>query len=334
MSNQLVSPVAPDIKQRMNDITTLLLANRRGSEDWGEISHLEGKPCSKKIANKFLLRCLLDYQMIADVAWENGRRLVENILGDPDDIWKVITSVSEADWASKWREYRLHRFPAGHNRLWRIGRRICDSYDGDARRIWEGKQAAESVERLVALGAGEQISRMIVGGLRDSGQIGGAGDVKADRYICRVLGRSVLGKPVDAETAAELARQMHPDPWQLDWPLWNVGKNYCRANDPSCSRCYLKPPCAYANNLPATETNAAVLPAMKIASETCVTYEEAKTEFARALSVTTYNSEHPRFLYFEFEKGKYEKVPFTAYAAWIEKGPTARYYPEWRLKKI
>jgi len=65
--------------------------------------------------------------MNADVAWRNGDRLVEDILGDPDDIWEVITSVRESDWAAKWSEYKLHRFPAGHKRLWQIGRRICDA---------------------------------------------------------------------------------------------------------------------------------------------------------------------------------------------------------------
>ena len=136
---------------------------------------------------------------------------------------------------------------AGHNRLWRIGRRICDEYDGDARRIWEGKESPAVLETLWGLGAGEQVSRMVVGALRDCGQIKGASDVKADVYVCRVLGRAVLGEPTDPATAAELARQLHPaDPWQLDWPLWNVGNSQCHATNPACSQCYLAPYCAYA----------------------------------------------------------------------------------------
>lgn len=62
--------------------------------------------------------------------------------------------------------------------------------------------------------------------------------------------------------------------------------------------------------------------------------EEAKAKFANALSVTTYNSANPRFLYFEFQRGKYEKVPFAAYATWIEKIPKTCTYPEWRLKDL
>jgi hypothetical protein len=63
-----------------------------------------------------------------------------------------------------------------------------------------------------------------------------------------------------------------------------------------------------------------------------VSYEEAQAKFAQALSVTTYNSARPRFLYFEMEKGKHERVQFAAYAAWIEKVHKTATYPEWRLK--
>ena len=89
---------------------------------------------------------------------------------------------------------------------------------------------------------------MVVGALRDCGQLTGAtSDVKGDVYVRRVLGRAVLGETTDPETAVRLAGQLHPtDPWQLDAQLWRVGKDYCRTNVPNCSQCYLAPHCAYA----------------------------------------------------------------------------------------
>jgi endonuclease III len=235
-------------QERWNHITTLLLANRGGGTDWGEFSQPDGKPWSKKTANKFLLCCLLDYQVHSDVAWRNGYRLIEDIFGDPDDVWRAITAISYSEWKSKRDAYKLHRFPAAHNRLWRIGRRVCDEYDGDARRIWEGRDSRPVLETLWDLGAGDQIARMIVGALRDCGEItGAASDVKGDVYVRRVLGRAVLEETTDPETAVRLARQLHPaDPWQLDAQLWYVGKSYCHADDPNCSQCYLAPHCAYA----------------------------------------------------------------------------------------
>jgi endonuclease III len=237
-----------DLQVRQSHIATLLLANRGGGMDWGEFSRLDGKPWSKKLANTFLLCCLLDYQIPSEVAWRNGYRLIEDILGDPDDVWRAITSVTDSEWKSKRDEYKLHRFPVGHNRLWRIGRRICDKYEGDARHIWKGKYPPAALEMLSGLGAGDQISRMVVGALRDCGQLTGAtSDVKGDVYVRRVLGRAVLGEPTDPEMAVRLARQLHPtDPWQLDAQLWYVGKSYCHAGDPTCSQCYLAPHCAYA----------------------------------------------------------------------------------------
>ena len=200
------------------EIAALLLANRGEGTDWGEFASLTHKPWSRKLANKFLLCCLLDYQIPSDTAWKNGYRLIEEILGDPEDIWKAITSVPENEWASRRAEYSLHRFPAAHVRLWKIGRRLCERYDGDARRIWLNRGSQSVLETLWDLGAGDQISRMIVGALRDCGEISAeASDVKGDIYVRRVLGRLLTGEIVDGETAVDSARKLYPaDPWQLD----------------------------------------------------------------------------------------------------------------------
>ena len=58
---------------------------------------------------------------------------------------------------------------------------------------------------LWALGAGDQISRMIAGALRDCGQIkGGSGDVKADLHLRRVLGRAVYGEEISGADATKV----------------------------------------------------------------------------------------------------------------------------------
>jgi endonuclease III len=105
------------------------------------------------------------------------------------------------------------------------------------------------LEALWELGAGDQISRMIVSALRDCGLVvGETSDVKGDVYVSRVLGRSLRGRQVDAETAVELARQIYPaDPWQLDAVLWRIGNAFCHAKSPDCSAgCPLTARCDYA----------------------------------------------------------------------------------------
>lgn len=234
-------------KKNLPAITKLILSQRKGAEAWGEQMGLRGRPWTKKQANKFLLCCILDYQMLWETAWENGRRLAEDILHEPEELWHSITAFGEEQWRSRWNEWKTHRFPAGHQRLWRIGNRICTEYKGDARNIWKGRRADEVLDRLLALGVGEQISRMTVGGLRDMGQVHGTGDLKADVHLCRVLGRLFRGIPVQPTEAQALARSLYPsDPWLLDWPLWQLGKNTCRPTAPACDSCYLQPHCSYA----------------------------------------------------------------------------------------
>lgn len=125
---------------------------------------------------------------------------------------------------------------------------MVEKYDGDARHIWSDRAAAGSVlDRLLDLGAGVQISRMIVRALKDVGVVVGASDVKADIHVRRVLGRSVEGTEITVDKAHEIARQMHPlDPSELDWPLLNVGKMWCRKTSPRCGECYLKALCIWA----------------------------------------------------------------------------------------
>jgi hypothetical protein len=239
--------------ERMQKVSALLLENRSGNEDWGEISKFAEKPCPKRVANKFLLCCLLDYQMKSAVTWRNCCHLVTDILRDPEDVWAAITSVSQEEWKSKFAEYKLHRFPNAHNRLWRISVEILSRYDGDASKIWQGTDSAGVLFRLLDLRAGPQISRMIVGALLDCRQIKGSGDVKADVHVCRVLGRTFSGGPTNEDAAIEQARQLYPaDPWKLDWPLWNVGNLFCHATEPDCPKCYLAPHCIYAHEHPLT----------------------------------------------------------------------------------
>lgn len=67
-----------------------------------------------------------------------------------------------------------------------------------------------------------------------------------DQNLRRVLGRAIYGEEIsgaDAIKTIQLARQLNADPWQLDLPLWNVGKSYCRPTNPNCPNCYLRDHC-------------------------------------------------------------------------------------------
>ena len=211
---------------------------------WPWLGDLKGERSDKKSANKFMLGAILDYQIRADVAWENARRLAENEFGDPVSLWEIITSIPKSTWNSRFKRYSLHRFPKAHERVWRIGREIVQRYGGDARRIWDSQPAAEILERLIRMRVGPQISRMIVGALYDTGQIKDLGDLKADLHVRRVLGRVFTGRQVSAREAHRLARMVVRGPtWPLDQPLYSLGKTICK-RQPICERCYLNRLCA------------------------------------------------------------------------------------------
>lgn len=195
---------------------------------------------------------ILNYQIPADVAWENARRLAEDILGNPENLWQSITSSSKAEWNAKWKEYPLHRFPKAHERVWRIGLEIINQYDGDTRNIWKNQPPHIVVARLNKLRVGEQLSRMIVGALCDTEQIQGSGDVKIDIHVRRVLGRILRGEGYTLKEAGitlEKTREMYPEnPWMLDKPLYTLGTRICTASNPECRNCYLQKECVYHNS--------------------------------------------------------------------------------------
>ena len=241
--------------KKLNSIRIRLLRNTRPltvtsrshPTNW-LLSSTQGR-LSKRDANKFLLGSILDYQIPGDLAWENARRLAEEILGDPLDLWEQITSTSQSNWKSKWREYNLHRFPAAHERVWRIGKEIVIRYHGDAREIWKDQTSDTVLQRLGDLRVGKQLSRMIVGSLIDAEYVHGSGDIKVDRHIRRSLGRLLIGRGFserEVDEVTRLTRRMYPqNPWLLDWPLYLHATEICTIHNPKCAQCEFRRNCRY-----------------------------------------------------------------------------------------
>ena len=209
---------------------------------------LDGRQVGKKDANKFMLYCIMDYQMRTWMVWRNAKRFSQRILGDPDDLWGVILDMSESDTVLLFKKEKLHRFPPCGKRVWRCAKHIRDNYGGDAREMWRGRTTVEVRESLQAMyGIGPTLSRMIVGALIDSKQIEGVGDLKADMHVRRVLGRVFTGASISANKALETARAiMQDNSWKIDEPLFEIGRNQCRPKAPFCSNCCLHTVCSYA----------------------------------------------------------------------------------------
>ena len=93
---------------------------------------------------------------------------------------------------------------------------------------------------------GPQLSRMTAGALHDTKQIIGAGELKADIHVRRVLGRVFTGDMVSADTALGIAKEMMPrGSWKLDAQLFRLGKFTCKKTNPECGGCFLRAECRF-----------------------------------------------------------------------------------------
>ena len=224
-------------------IRKLLLRKRspRGvSRPW--MSDLNGK----QSANKFMLASILNYQMNATQVWDNAQRFAEKNLKNPRDLWPAIIKIRKWNTPTVFRRYQLHRFPAAHQRVRRIGNEIVGHYKGDARKIWENQTPNEVLNRLNRMRVGQKISRMIIGALSDTKQIAGVGELAPDIHVRRVLGRVFNGEVVSANKAILIAEEMEPHKsWMLDRPLYSLGKSVCKRTKPKCADCYLREKCIY-----------------------------------------------------------------------------------------
>ena len=200
----------------------------------------------KRSANKFMLASILNYQMKAAQVWDSAQWFAEQTLNDPPDLWTAIIKIRKWDTPTVFRRYQLHRFPAAHQRVRRIGKAIVEHYEGDASKIWKKQRPTEILNRLNRMRVGQKISRMIIGTLSDRKQISGVGELAPDIHVRRVLGRVFNGEVASADNAIRIAEEMDPrKSWKLDAPLYRLGQSKCKKTHPDCEDCYLREECNY-----------------------------------------------------------------------------------------
>ena len=251
-------------------VKKLLLANRGIPEErhWPWLA--DPGAVDMRRANKFLLGASIDYQISADTAWENASILAEVVLGDPDKLWTTIDNIGleglqrvfggehtancsrcaaghQLIRSDPPRHKMLHRFKNNAaKKVLKMARKILAEYDGDGRKIWNGRSVDDVRNRIVDVGFGPELTNMVIGALHDTRQISGGGSLKADSNVCRVLGRVFDGQDATPKRAHDIAKSMEKDnTWALDDPLYDLGKDVCRAEYPDCGWCFLRSECKY-----------------------------------------------------------------------------------------
>lgn len=202
----------------------------------------------------FVLACVMDRQIKAERAWLIPYRVSEALGGfsferllrlSLDDI-KTLLTVPEP----------LHRFPAEMSRNFHdaIGL-IQTAYGGHAARIWsDTPSSAEVVLRFLRFrGVGPKIATMAANILAREFKIPLADyysiDVSADVHVRRVFWRlGLTTETARPEEAVYTGRALHPAfPGLMDPPTWEVGRTWCRPQEPRCSECYMRPVCRTLN---------------------------------------------------------------------------------------
>jgi endonuclease III len=198
----------------------------------------------------FLLACLMDSGVDADVAWSIPYKIYEKV--GSFDIWDLY-KINEHDYSSMFNgEKKFHRYPIIKAKVFYDAiHKIVETkfIDGDASRIWSGKPSSKIViPRFMDFnGCGFKIANMGLNLLyryfgvefSDYSHI----DIAPDVHTMRVFQRLGL-TPYCADTEISKiytivkARELNPEfPGIVDGLVWEVGREYCSASNPKCSMC-------------------------------------------------------------------------------------------------
>lgn len=241
--------VVPSHARRV--VSELLRFGGSGTSEWPGLSGYEPSELPQGAANRFFAGAIVDFQIKAEQAWENGRKLAEDITGDPRNMWTIVASMDADEWDALHErpETRMHKYKWAHSKVRRIAQSIVEDYDGDVRRIWnDGADEEEILNRLGRLGdkgVGEQLSRMILGALLDTGNAYPPADIKADVHVTRVIGRLFgCDGPMRPVQAIAVTRHLRPEnPWDLDAGLYQTGRSVCHKDGPECDACEISSAC-------------------------------------------------------------------------------------------
>ncbi len=203
-----------------------------------------------KHPHAFVLACVMDRQIKAEKAWVIPYKFQEKLRTFSFSELRKLTQKQIQHLMTK--PDPLHRFPEEMSKnFYAAVELISEKYAGNAANIWrERPSSAELVYRFLEFrGIGQKIGTMAANILVRDFKILLSDyfsiDVSVDVQVRRVLARLGLVEPDDTiERIVYRARALHPEfPGLLDFPAWEIGRNWCRPSNPLCEECYMKSAC-------------------------------------------------------------------------------------------
>lgn len=197
----------------------------------------------------YVLACLMDRQVKAERAWSIPYK-IRTIIGsfEIDDL----ASVSLDEYKEIFNNNTLHRFNdtmAGV--FYSAVHDIQNKYDGDASRIWSNKPSSAKVvyEFLQFKGSGKKIATMAANILAHQFKVPFSDyysiDISRDVHIVRVMKRiGLINHNADLDSVIYKARELNPEfPGIIDFSCWEIGRTWCRPNNPNCRECIIYNAC-------------------------------------------------------------------------------------------
>lgn len=200
----------------------------------------------------FVLACCMDRQIKADRAWMIPYAIKEKLC--PSFSIEALSQIPLKEYKRVFNENNLHRFNDTMAEVFFDGVcRIKNEYGGDASLIWRGKPSSATVvyHFLQFKGMGVKIATMAANLLVRLYRVEFSDyysiDVSPDVHVRRVMKRLGL---IDDEKAVDQiiykARELNPVfPGIIDDPLWEIGRETCKAKKPNCEQCRLRSACEY-----------------------------------------------------------------------------------------
>lgn len=199
-----------------------------------------------KFPHAFVIGCVMDRQMRAELAWSIPYRLYEKL--DHFNLTKLANLSLSQIRKLMTKPDPLHRFPDEmSNNLQQAIKRIKIEYHGDASRIWRNKPSSAAVvyRFLQFRGIGPKIATMAANILARDYKIKFSDyysiDISVDVHVRRVFKRlGLVNKKASTDELIYKARALYPEfPGLMDLPAWEIGRNWCKPAGPLCDDCYM-----------------------------------------------------------------------------------------------
>jgi Predicted EndoIII-related endonuclease len=203
----------------------------------------------------FVLACVMDRQMKAERVWEIPYKVAQEIGGfEFDKLSKLSAKEYKQVFSKKDANSGLgyHRFPDMMAECFYEAVKLIDNeYNGDASKIWIGNPSSGDVviRFLRFKGVGVKIATMAANILARSFKVPMTDhrciDISPDRQVMRVFERiGLIVKGAGVDELVYRAREIYPEyPGVFDYTCWEIGRNWCRPDNPACSECYLDKLC-------------------------------------------------------------------------------------------